>query len=131
LWNWRGELSSCYGGGEKAKHVTKKKPTRPKFLTPAEEKFWRLRFEAERFLIIREIEDELRVDRSCFRTGVRKLLWNAERGFMTDQARELLDLAVKSVEVVKAKDNPHLIEELVARRAHQINWERRYRRLKD
>lgn len=123
--NWRGDLPSCYGGGEKG-HKKMVDP-KPKFLNVGEEQFWRARFDPTKLLTLQEIASLIEVDPKSFRSAVGKLDWNLKHGFHTNQTTDLITLAAQSTEV-SLENNPYLLTELVVRRAQQVNWERRHRK---
>lgn len=101
---------------------------KPKFLGVNEEKFWRLRYDPDQFLTHDEIGEQLGTkDHKLFTNALAKLKWNWDHGLITNETRELVQLAATTTGVV-IEDNPYLFEELAARRARQINWERNYRR---
>lgn len=102
----------------------------PKFLNPKEEAFWRHRFDPMELLSITQIEEKYHLDRSYLRSGAAKLIWNAEHGFLTLQSQTLVEFALQTT-AVEVEGNKYLIEELIARRAQHVNWEKRYRKNQD
>lgn len=99
------------------------KPLRPKFLNSREEDFWHKRFDPKRLYSIAEIERDFGLDRSVYRSAVGKLIWNSQHGLLTGQTQDLIHYALVITPIV-TKGNNYIIEELVAKRAQQVNWER-------
>lgn len=102
----------------------------PKFLAFREVEIWKHRFDPETYLYLREIERRFGLERHLFGAAQLKLKWNIQNNCVQPRDRDLIDLA-KRVTEIEGPDNVDLIDQLVARRAQQVNWEiqrQRYQR---
>lgn len=94
----------------------------PKLLSFREVELWKHRFDPIDHRSLRGIEREFGLERHLFGTAQEKLKWNIRNNCLQPIDLELINLA-KQITEVEGPISEELIDQLVFRRTHQVNWE--------